>query len=478
MKPISAVRAVFSAGCVALAFASVHAAPATPAAWPQFRGPGGSGVGREATPPAAFGPADGVRWSVAVPWSPSSPCIWGDRIFLTTFHDGRLETRCYDRADGTLRWTRGVQPDALEDFHRSDGSPAAATPATDGRHVVSYFGSFGVICHDRDGNELWRHPLPAARSAGQYGSGTSPIIVGETVVLNRDQYRYSSLLALDVRTGAVRWETPRLDAAGSFGTPAHWNNAGTDEIAVAASGRLKGYDLATGAERWSVEGLTGYVCTTPIAGDGLLYFAAWSNSSTESAVAPWAEFAKQWDKNGDGAVAYEEIDAARRDYFRGLDHDRDGRYTETDWEKNAASRVRYENLIVAVKPGGRGDITSTHVAWSFRRGLPYVPSPLLYDGRIYLVKDGGLLTSLDARTGEPHYVQERLGATGNYYASPVAADGRILLASVAGKVTVVRAGGAAPEVVHRADFGSRILATPALVGDRLYLRTATHLWAF
>ena len=134
--------------------------------------------------------------------------------------------------------------------------------------------------------------------------------------------------------------------------------------------------------------------------------------------------------------------------------------------------------MIAVKPGGRGDFSATHVAWKYGRGLPYVPSPLFYDGRIYLVRDGGMVSSFDAETGKPFYAQERLGAIGSYYSSPVAADGRIYIASLPGKLTVVKAGGEKPEILHQADFGERIFATPVLVEDKLYLRTATKLWAF
>ena len=169
----------------------------------------------------------------------------------------------------------------------------------------------------------------------------------------------------------------------------------------------------------------------------------------------------------------------RRDYWRGVDANRDGKYTKEDWEIRNACNARAENLLIAVTPGGAGDISASHVAWKYRQGLPYVPSPLFYDGRIYFVRDGGLMSSLDPQTGAPHYAQERLtGALGSYYASPVAADGRIYLASLLGKLTVVKAGGDKPEILHQADFGERILATPALVGERLYLRTTTKLWAF
>jgi outer membrane protein assembly factor BamB len=462
----------------ALAFVCSPGTGSAQQSWPQFRGINGAGLAIDAKPPVRFGPTENVLWSVEAPWSPSSLCIWGERIFLTTFHDGELQTRCYDCADGKLRWARGIKPPGIEEYHRSDGSPAASTPATDGRKVVSYFGSFGVICHDFEGKELWRHVLPAAESYGQYGSGASPIIVGDSVLVNRDQYRYSSLLALDIETGATRWETPRPDAGGSFGTPFHWRNNGIDEIVLGGSARLKGYDMRTGAERWTIDGITGLVCTTPVVAGDILIFAAWSNAVANSSLPSWAEFARGNDRNGDGQVTFDEIATERRDYLRGLDVNRDGKLTKEDWELMKVRNARAENLLIAVGPGGRGDISGTHVAWRHRQGLPYVASPLYYEGRVYFVKDGGLISSLDAKTGEPFYSQVRLPANGNYYASPVAAAGRIYVASLPGKLTVVKAGGAQPEILYHVDFGERIFATPALVGDRIYLRTEKKLWAF
>ena len=457
---------------------ALYATAATPPNWPQFRGAGGAGVAENARPPGKIGPDENVLWRVDVPWSPSSPCVWGDRIFLTTFDAGLLEVRCHNTSDGALLWSKQIKPEALEEHHRSDGSPAASTPATDGRHVVSYFGSFGLVCHDPNGRELWRRPLPLAESGGKFGTGTSPIIVGRHVILNRDQHQYSSLMAVDVETGQTLWETPRPDAAGSFGSPAHWRNEGEDQVVLAGTARLKGYALQTGSERWAIDGVTGMVCTTPVVGDGLLFFAAWSPGQSDSPRQPWEQFLKRWDKNGDGVVDLEEIDASRRDYLRGMDRTRDGKFTLEDWERLKEGEARAENLLLAVRPGGKGDISESHVAWKYRRALPYVPTPLIYDGRIYFVKDGGLMSSLDVKTGEAFYAQERLGANGNYYASPVAADGRIYVASLPGKLSVIKSGGTKPEILHQADFGSRILATPALVGDRLYLRTASHLWAF
>ena len=208
--------------------------------------------------------------------------MWGERIFLTTFSDGELQTRCYNSANGEMLWSKGVKPERLEKFHPGDGSPAAATPAANEECVVSYFGSFGVLCYDHDGKELWRCPLPVALSGGSFGSGTSPIIAGKRVLLNRDQDAHSSLLALDVATGKVAWEAARPDATGSFGTPICWKNEGVDEVVLASSARLKGYDLSSGKERWFFERVPSFVCTTATIGDGLLYFAGWSPGKADS----------------------------------------------------------------------------------------------------------------------------------------------------------------------------------------------------
>jgi outer membrane protein assembly factor BamB len=446
--------------------------------WPQFRGPNCSGVALQARPPVHISPTNSVLWCIEAPWSPSSPCVWGDRIFLTAFVGDQLQTLGYDRRNGQLLWSAGVKPTRLEAFNKTDNSPASGTPATDGRHVVSYFASFGLICHNSEGKELWRHPLPVPESGSGFGSGTSPIIVGGLVVLNRDQEEHSSLLALDVETGKSVWQSPRPDAKGSWGTPVLWRNDGRNQIVVPGSIRLKGYDLKTGQEQWMVQGVTFNAVTTPVVGDGLLFFAGWGPGKADAPWPSWESFLESHGKNKDGEIAINEFPEAERDLMRRLDTDHDGKITKSDWGAMLTYTAKGENVMVAVKPGGHGDISKTHLAWQFSRGLPYVASPLFYEGRIYLIKDGGLLSSFDAKTGYPYYLQERLAAGGNYYSSPVAAGGCIYLASLAGKLTVVKAGGDKPEILHRSDFGDRILATPAIMGDRLYLRTKTKLYAF
>jgi len=447
--------------------------------WPQFRGPNCSGVSESAKPPVNFAPGTNQLWKISVPPGASSPCVWRDSIFLTAFEDGKLETLCYQRSDGKLLWKADAKAQKTEEFNASEGSPAASTPATDGKYVVSYFGSCGLICYDLKGKELWRHALPMAETAGSFGSGGSPVVVNNLVVVNRDQAKSCSLLAVDLRTGKKAWETPRPDVSQSFGTPICWQNNGASEVVMSGSLKLKGYDVKTGEEHWELPGMPSFTCTTPVVGNGMLYFAGWAPGKEPGTGPSWEGMVKPADKNNDGAVTLEEAKAAHLDaFFKALDFNADGKLTPDDLAAMQAMMAKGENVLVALKPGGKGTLPSEQIAWKQTRGLPYVSSPLYYDGRIYLIKDGGMISSFDAATGKPFYQQERLEALGNYYSSPVAADGRVYVASLNGRVTVLAAGGEQPKVLHQADFGQRISATPALVGKSLYLRTASSLYAF
>ncbi len=471
MKPILTLLAL----CAVFAVTTSNAAES----WPAFRGPNCSGVSDSAKPPVKFGPDDNVLWKIDAPGAPSSPCVWGDRIFLTAFADGKLETRCYARRDGKLVWSRVAPAGKLEEFHATEGSPAASTPATDGRRVVSYFGSCGLVAYDLDGKELWQHPLPVVQSSGSFGTGGSPLLAGNLVIVSRDEVTGCSLLALNARTGKKTWETLRPDVTAGFGTPIAWRNNGVNEVVVPASLKLKGYDAKTGRERWSLAGMSAFTCTTPVVGEGLLMFAAWSPGKSDMQMPGWANMAEKYDKNRDGSITPDEVKGTDLEsFFRAQDLNHDGKLTKEDNDQMLAFMAKGENVAVAVKPGGRGELAESHVAWKFTRGLPYVPSPLYYQGRVYLVKDGGMVTSLNAKNGQAFYTQERLNALGSYYASPVAADGHIYVASLDGKLTVFKAGGDKPEILHQVDFKERIAGTPALVGRQLYLRTASKLYAF
>jgi outer membrane protein assembly factor BamB len=470
------------------------------ARWPQFRGPNGSGVAADRVPlPIEFGLAANLAWKVRLPRGCSSPCIWNDRMFVTGFDadQNQLQTICIRRADGAVLWRRHVPAKSIEKTHEIN-SPATPTPTTDGRAVYAYFGSFGLVSYDWDGDDRWTHPLPAPRLP--FGTGSSPIVAGDRVVLNVDQQGDSFLIAVDCGTGRTVWKRDRVSFQRGWSTPVHVRQAGVDVVVVLGGQRLVAYDLSDGSERWWITGMPPFPITTPVwSGERLLVSVADEFGEGDNVVPPPAfdAFAQAHDTNRDGRIARDEIPAdflvVRRGatdgagdttlagwFFGRVDQDKDGSLNRSEWDAFVAQMTRwpveFNVQVMSVRLDGRGDVTKTHVDWRETRGVPEVPSPLAYDGRLYLVRNGGILSCRDIRSGKLIY-QERLGAPGGYYASPVAGDGKVYAASDRGVVSVVRAGEHF-EVLARNELEGPIMATPALAAGRIYLRTGQFLYAF
>ena len=443
--------------------------------WPQFRGPGGSGISG-GKPLIHFGPESNVVWKTAVASGASSTCITGNRIFLTGAEDEKLQTICLNRLDGKLLWRKAAPAEKLESFHKPDGSPAASTPLTDGKHIFVYFGSYGLLAYDLEGNELWKTPLPVAETFGGFGTGTSPVLANGVIILNRDQIFDSHVLGIDAGTGKVLWKTQRGQSY-SWCTPLVWKNAGVDEVVLPGSLQVSAYDPADGSVRWTINGIGGATCSTPVTGGGLLFVSSWSPQDSSRPRPTFDALLENADKDKDGALTREEMgNTELRQMFGVFDLNKDKRITADEYNPLRVLAMKANNALLAIRPGGKGDITRSHVAWKETKGLPYVSSPLFYQGRIYLVKDGGMASCFDAATGATHYGQERLGAQGSYYASPVAADGRIYAASLNGTIVVYKAGDSL-EILASNDMKERIFATPAIVENTMYVRTAGHLYA-
>ena len=403
--------------------------------WPQFRGPNSAGLGL-GKPPVQFGPGQRVRWKTAVKSGLSSPSIWGGRIFLTEFDPAnkQLATLGIDRRTGKVLWRRPVTPEAIEKVHEI-GSPAASTPVTDGERIYVYFGSYGLLCYDLDGNLKWERRLPNPENP--YGAVSSPIIAGDFLVLNH-QGKDAYLLTVNRRTGQTVWKTDRSLFQYGWSTPVHWRHDGVDELVVLGGDfkpnqRLMAYNLSDGAERWWVGGLPPCGKSTPVIGDGLLFFAA-----PDIILEPVAEM-----RNPERAAQIYANNAAR---------------------------------IVAVRPGTTGELSPGNIVWSERRGVPGVPSPLYYNGRLYTFQNGGIVFCRRAKTGELVY-SGRLGALGYYYSSPVAADNKVYIASADGVVVVLDAGDQL-KILATNKLDGGILATPAIVDGTLYVRTENQLYAF
>jgi outer membrane protein assembly factor BamB len=457
---------------------SLAVAPPGDSAWPQFRGPNCSGraVGK-AELPATIAPDRNVVWKQALPPGHSSPVVFGDRIYLTAVRQSKLVTMGLDRASGKTLWEAEASYGKLEKIHQI-GSHAQCSPATDGARVVSFFGSSGLYCYDSDGRLLWKRPMGPFRN--DFGAGNSPILSGDRVILCQDHDTDSFLMAIDKRTGETVWRTDRSEFPRNYCTPVIWESAGRRQIVLAATLRVVGYDFETGKELWTVRGISRTVCATPVVGDdGSLYAAGWSaggDPTDRIRVEPFDTAVPPLDSNHNGTLEVGELpDGPIKQRFSQVDRDKTGSITRGEYEYFRGLFDKSRNVVLAIRPGGTGDVTSSHVAWEATRSVPFCASPLYEDGYVFTVKDGGILSTLDAKSGEP-IKQDRI-ATGSYYASPVSGDGKVYLVNERGKLTVVSAIGDW-EVLGTADFGEDTYATPAIVHGRIYLRTAGHLYCF
>lgn len=464
--------------------------------WPQFRGPGGNAIAAAGqTVPLEFGPERHLLWKTALPTGNSSPCIWGDRIFLTG-HDGtQLKLFCLNRVDGSVVWEQERRIPGVPKYQHVAGDPANSTPATDGRNVVFFFDDYGVVVTDLNGRLRWEKKFPPTGNAFSYGA--SPVLDDGKLYLNRDGGLDSGLVCLDAATGELRWQVARTNAIVSFCTPYVWTDGGNKEVLAGGTGRLEAYSADTGSPLWNVKGLPSFVCPSPVGGGGMVYFGGWTTAHvagrarvesvfgeesgvSERELADPKAFFERYDGNQDGKLVVAEFpDSRARDAFNVLDRNKDGfvDFAELAGAYSSAGTVSGRNVLLAIAGGGQGDVTATNVKWEALKGLPYVSSPLLYRGRVYLVKAGGFMSCLDAKTGKALYESERLGVAGEYYATPVAVGDHLIVCAQRGTAFVVKAGDVL-EVVARNELGEGLSATPAVVDHTLYLRGEKHLWAF
>lgn len=462
--------------------------------WTQFRGPAGAGVSEESKLPVALGPKQGVVWKTELPPGHSSPIVSGDRIFLTAAEGGsrapaarskvvdkggKLYTICIDRRTGAILWKKEAPRPRIEEYQPTN-SPASPSPVTDGKSVYIFFGDFGLISYDINGKERWRLALGPFNNTN--GHGSSPVLVDDMVVLLCDQDSNSFLVAVDKAKGRVRWKVERPDVTRSYSTPAVLRRSGATELIVPGSYNLVSYNAANGEKLWWITGLSWQPKSTPVIDGDVVYAHWWENGGEAEApteTPTFEEIASKFDANRDKKITAEEFasDARLHRGFADNDLAGDGFVDERDWSFYR-SRRSARNALLAVKPGDRGDLTgSPSILWRMQKFLPNVPSPLLYRGILYLIKDGGILTAVNAKSGEILKQGRLTGALETYYASPVAANGHIYLLSQGGKLTVVKAG---PdwEIASMNDFEDEAYATPAIVGNAIYVRTRGALYGF
>jgi outer membrane protein assembly factor BamB len=452
---------------------------AAAAEWSSFRGPNGSGVAVATGIPSAFGPAKNVVWRTAVPPGSGSPVLTDDSVFLSGAENEQLITLKINRLTGRVEWRRAVPQSRAENRHKLN-NPASPTPVTDGVNVYTFFSDFGLISYGPDGNERWRRPL--GPFSNFHGMGASPILAGDKLILVCDQDSESFVLAIDKNTGRQIWKTARPSVVHGFATASLFRAPnGEEQVIVPGSYLLASYALKDGKELWTVRGLSWQIKATAVTDSDTIYATGWAPGADPGQAKPLPAFSgalKEADANNDGLLSNAELPPPFKHggSWSAIDLNNDGLLDAREWGFYRGRREA-NNVTLAVKPGdARGDITDTHIAWKHQRMVPEVPSPLLHNGILYTVKTGGIFTAMLAGTGELKKSARVPGAIDGYYASPIAADGKIFLFSEQGKAAVLKPG-AEWEVLQVNDFDEPIYATPAIADKRMYIRTASAIYA-
>ena len=436
-------------GCVAvLLIATVCAIvqAQSSAHWPQWRGPFFNGMAR-GDAPTVWSDTTNIKWKAQIPGrGHSTPAIWGDRIFVTTaiptgkpapaptpsttdqtqgtqrrsaggagpVVEHRFDVLALDRKTGKILWQRTARvATPHEGYHRAYGSFASNSPVTDGRYVYASFGSRGVYCYDFNGKLIWEKDLNVQMKMRlAFGEGSAPLLVGDRLFLVFDHEAESFIVALDKRNGKELWRANR-DERSSWSTPLAIDHAGRTEIVVSATNKVRSYDAATGKVLWESAGLGANAIPVPVYNNGMVYVMS----------------------------GY-----------------RDPR-------------------LMAIKLGNQGDLTgSDAIAWSHTRGVPYTASPVLYDNKLYVITDNGMVSAFNATTGEAFYAQTRLPKAYNVKASPIGANGRLYLATEDGDVVVLKMGEKFEVLATNHLTDQIFIATPVIAAGELFLRGQNTLF--
>jgi outer membrane protein assembly factor BamB len=447
--------------------------------WTRFRGPNGSGVSTATDVPFEFGPERHLLWRLELPTGYSSPILFGDRIYLTGVRDSALVTFAIDRTLGRILWERSAPSEARPPVDKRN-NPASPSVAVDAHGVYVFFPDYGLVAYNADGGDLWKLPLGPFNNI--YGMGSSPVVVGDALILSCDQSTGSYIMAVSTRTGQVIWKTPRPEAKSGHATPIVWRAPdGHDEVLLAGSFLLTAYDATSGERRWWVRGLSFEIKSTPvISGDTLFingYGAPENDPGRKINVPPASDVWPTADLDRNGVLSRPEFPAySAAFWFDVADLDVNGSLSREEWEYYRAA-LDSENGMLAIRLGGQGDMTDSAVRWKYQRAVPQLPSPLVYRDVLYMVNDGGIVTTLNPDTGALIKQGRLTGALGAYFASPIAADGHVFFTSEAGAVAVLPpSGDLTPLVVN--DLKEDTYATPAVADGRIYVRTTQALWAF
>jgi outer membrane protein assembly factor BamB len=415
--------------------------------WPQWRGPLATGVAPHAQPPTRWSETENVRWKIPVPGrGTATPIVWENRVYVLTAvpvgptpgiespakpaesgpggrggpagmtvsadQEQRWALLALDRASGKVVWEHTAREQRPHAGHHRDHGYASASPVTDGTVLIAHFGSYGTYAYDLSGRLLWEKDLGDMSTRNSFGEGSSPALHGDYVVVLWDHEGDDFVAALNKRTGAELWRQRRDEPTG-WSTPVIVEHAGQAQVVVNGTNKVRAYDLGTGRLLWECSGQTQNAIPTPVVGEGVVYVTSG---------------------------------------FRG-------------------------NMVQAIRLGASGELSNTNgIIWARTRHTPYVPSPLLYDGLLYLFSgNNAMLSVLQANSGNLLIEAERIEGMQGVYASPVGAAGRVYLVGRDGS-TVVLTKAAQLEVLARNKLDDGFDASPALAGADIFLRGRAHLY--
>jgi len=468
---------------VCLTMLAILTAPGSAQGWSRFHGADGAGAASVDGLPSKLQDDTNLAWRTEVVKGQSSPVLGNGSVFLTGADDERLVVTCLEQATGALRWERRLERAYRQDVYVANGS-ASPSPTTDGTNVYAFFPELGLISFDVEGTERWRLPLGPFKSF--YGLSSSPILVFDTLVLQCDQQQGSFLLGVDAATGKQRWRTERAGIPESWSTPVAYYPLGKPRVVlVFGSYFVSAYSVADGAELWR-QGGVGYgpvaspalVLGAPDAED-MLYVCV--HNHAEDPLPTFEALCAESDKDLDGRVTRAEaLGTGWEDHFGWVDTNADDAFTAEEW--NAMRAAYYSKDYGLVAFAIKADGTGLREVWRHKRSLPSIASPVLEGGRIHLLKSGGMLTTLDAATGEPRGFQRLKDAEGDFDASPIAADSKLFVAGSGGELVVLSAADE-PKVLGARNLGEPVHGTPAFGRmpsgrSALYVRSDSALYCF
>ena len=467
------------AAAIALVVHLAGLAPVPAEDWPQFRGNNASGVSSESDDlPVKFSATEKVLWSTKLGEGVASPVIYDGRLYVTSMvAEQKFAVFAFDARTGKQLWRSEFDTGPLPEI-TTPNTHASCTPAVDGQRVYVHFSTLGLLGLDAEtGKLVWKHPVALPFYLLGWGAANSPIVYENMVIFNLDDDLSPFLLAVDKYTGKTIWRSERPEMLGGYAVPVVVKASGREDIVVAGSGKLKGYDPSTGKERWTCNTLLRTIMTSPVVRDDKIYVSLQSYGDADRVL----KFALlQWkDTNQDGRLEKSEFDKAFWDKFDRGDKDRDGFLVDDEIDdafQAASNRVGGGNIIQAIRGGGSGDVTKTHLVWNLDNKSPSnIASPLVVGDQLFVVKKGGISASFSAADGKKLWSKKRIRNLGNYYASPIAGDGKIYVMGENGYLVVLQQG-AKLKILGRNDMGETTVATPAIADNRIFVRTLNQLF--